>query len=207
MHLTWLGHSCFKIEKEGYTVIVDPYKDDSVPGLRKVRETADLVLCSHEHGDHSGRECVKIREGGKNPFQITEIPTYHDDSEGSQRGKNIIRIFDDGEARIAHFGDLGCRLTPEQEKLLGGLDLVLIPVGGFYTIDGETAAEIIKRIKPKKVIPMHYRDPKRGYGYEVIGPVQPFTKAFPDVVVMGGSEADTEKDYGGSVLVLEPKNV
>ena len=172
MHLTWLGHSCFKIEKEGYTVIVDPYKDDSVPGLRKIRETADLVFCSHEHGDHCGRECVKIREGGKNPFQITEIPTYHDDSEGSQRGKNIIRIFDDGEARIAHFGDLGCLL-----------------------------------IKPKKVIPMHYRDSKRGYGYEVIGPAQPFTKAFPDVVVMGGSEADTEKDYGGSVLVLEPKNV
>ena len=207
MHLTWLGHSCFKIEKEGYTVIVDPYKDDSVPGLRKIRETADLVFCSHEHGDHCGRECVKIREGGKNPFQITEIPTYHDDSEGSQRGKNIIRIFDDGEARIAHFGDLGCLLTPEQEELLGGLDLVLIPVGGFYTIDGETAAEIVKRIKPKKVIPMHYRDSKRGYGYEVIGPVQPFTKAFPDVVVMGGSEADTEKDYGGSVLILEPKNV
>ena len=163
MHLTWLGHSCFKIEKEGYTVIVDPYKDDSVPGLRKIRETADLVFCSHEHGDHCGRECVKIREGGKNPFQITEIPTYHDDSEGSQRGKNIIRIFDDGEARIAHFGDLGCLLTPEQEELLGGLDLVLIPVGGFYTIDGETAAEIVKRIKPKKVIPMHYRDSKRGY--------------------------------------------
>lgn len=62
MHITWLGHSCFKIEKGGYSVIIDPYKDGSVPGLKNIRESADMVICSHEHGDHNGRECVRVTE-------------------------------------------------------------------------------------------------------------------------------------------------
>ena len=206
MRITWLGHSCFKLEKDGYTVIVDPYKDGSVPGLAEVRECADLVLCSHEHGDHSGRECVKLQGGGRSPFKITEIPTYHDEWGGKKRGENVIRIFDDGHSRAAHLGDLGCPLTPDQEELLMNLDLVMIPVGGFYTIDGGTAAGIVKKLRPGKAVPMHYRDPKKGYGFDVISTLEPFTGAFESVVKLEGNSLDTEKDYGAQVIVLEPGN-
>ena len=134
MKLTWLGHSCFKMESNGYTVILDPYEDDYVPGLAPVRETADAVFCSHEHSDHNGRETVTLKQDGVlSPFTITEIHTWHDDARGTKRGSNCIRIFDDGTYRVAHLGDLGCELEPEQIEQLKGLDAVMIPVGGFYT--------------------------------------------------------------------------
>ena len=131
MKLTWLGHSCFKMESNGYTIILDPYEDGYVPGLAPVRETADAVFCSHEHSDHNGRETVTLKQDGVlSPFTITEIHTWHDDARGTKRGSNCIRIFDDGTYRVAHLGDLGCELEPEQIEALKGLDAVMIPVGG-----------------------------------------------------------------------------
>ena len=132
MKLTWLGHSCFKMESNGYTIILDPYEDGYVPGLAPVRETADAVFCSHEHSDHNGRETVTLKQDGVlSPFTITEIHTWHDDARGTKRGSNCIRIFDDGTYHVAHLGDLGCELESEQIEALKGLDAVMIPVGGF----------------------------------------------------------------------------
>lgn len=208
MYITWLGHSCFKIEKDGYVIIMDPYRDGSVPGYKNIREKANLVICSHEHGDHNGRECVQLTDRKDSPFSISQIQTYHDDTCGSQRGNTKITVLDDGTSRIAHFGDLGCELTEEQEKLLTGLDLALIPVGGFYTIDGTAAAVLVKKLHPKKVVPMHYRDSARRYGYDVISTVDEFLQTMDDsVVVLDESCLDTEKDYGAQVILLQPKNI
>ena len=114
MKITWIGHSCFKIEEGGYSIVIDPYDDNYVPGLRPVRESANEVLCSHEHGDHNARKRVKPVVGAASPFTVTKIETYHDPQRGALRGPNTIHILSAGGKRIAHFGDLGCALTPEQ---------------------------------------------------------------------------------------------
>ena len=141
MNITWIGHSCFKIESGGYTIITDPYEDGYVPGLKPLRDSADMVLCSHEHGDHNARSLVKIREGQACPFTIEPIETWHDEVKGAKRGPNTIHIIDDGNVRLAHLGDLGCELEDEQIQKLMNVDVCLVPVGGFFTIDGKQAAE------------------------------------------------------------------
>lgn len=80
MKITWIGHSCFKVEKDGFTIMLDPYEDDSVPGLTPVREKANMVLCSHEHGDHNARNLIEMVDDAENPFHIDVIDTYHDDA-------------------------------------------------------------------------------------------------------------------------------
>ncbi|MBQ7371821.1 MAG: MBL fold metallo-hydrolase [Blautia sp.] len=207
MRITWLGHSCFQLEKDGFVIILDPYGDGTVPGLGSVRETADLVLCSHEHGDHNGRDCVALREGKENPFTITQLASYHDEVQGKKRGNNLITIVDDGTAKAAHMGDIGCPLDSEQVQKLQGLDVLLIPVGGFFTIDAAEAAQMVKQLKPKYVVPMHFRNDAQGFGFDMIQTVEEFTKRMDDVAVLPGSELDTDEVYPSDVLVLQPRNV
>ena len=166
--LTWRGHSCFKIECEGYSIVVDPYKDNTVPGLPQVREEANEVLCSHEHADHCSRESVTIVENGaENPFEITKVACAHDDDFGNKRGMNLIHIFDNGELRIAHFGDIGCPLNEKQLEMIGKLDAAMVPVGGFFTMEPDGIYALMQQIDPRVVIPMHYRSDE--FGYDKIG--------------------------------------
>ena len=104
MKITWIGHSCFKIEEGGYSIVIDPYDDNYVPGLKPVRESAQVVLASHEHGDHNARNRVTLVPGGEGPFTITKIETYHDPEKGALRGRNTIHVFRAGGKKIAHFG-------------------------------------------------------------------------------------------------------
>lgn len=128
MKITWLGHSCFKIESKGYEVVLDPYTEGSVPGCKPVRETVDKILCSHRHRDHCGAEGIALWEDMKDsPFTIEVLNTWHDDQKGALRGEDTIHILDDGQCRVAHLGDLGCELTAEQKDRLRGLTAVLKP--------------------------------------------------------------------------------
>ncbi|MCC8104466.1 MAG: MBL fold metallo-hydrolase [Clostridiales bacterium] len=207
MRITWIGHSCFKIEKDGYSIITDPYGDGSVPGYTGILETADMVLCSHEHADHNYRDGVELVERTGIPFTVSTIDTYHDEAHGTKRGTNQIFIIDDGETRIAHFGDLGCELTPAQMEQLQGLDVAMIPVGGFFTIDAKQAAELVHKLNPRIVLPMHYRSAADGFGYDVIGTVAEFTELMDSVKTIAGSEIETTDDLGAQVIVLQPKNL
>ena len=92
MKITWIGHSCFKIEEGGHSIVIDPYDDNYVPGLKPVRESAQVVLASHEHGDHNARNRVTLVPGGEGPFTITKIETYHDPEKGALRGRNTIHV-------------------------------------------------------------------------------------------------------------------
>lgn len=184
IRLTWLGHSCFKVEKDGFQVLFDPYSDGAVPGYGPLRAEADLVLCSHGHKDHNAAELVTLRQGAcGNPFEITKIQTYHDDTEGSQRGEDIIHILDSEGMRVVHFGDLGCELTEEQKRQIGSPDVILLPVGGYYTIDAGQAKAVADGVNPRVVIPMHYR--KGEVGYPVLGTVEEFTALYPADRVIG----------------------
>lgn len=202
MKLTWLGHSCFKVESDGYSIVLDPYEDGFVPGLAPLRAEANRVLCSHGHGDHNCVANVKVTEKEPAAIQVQEIATYHDNVKGAKRGPNTIHILDNGSVRIAHFGDLGCDLTEEQQKQLSGLDAVLIPVGGFFTIDAKKAKEIVDQICPRVIIPMHYRKGK--VGLEPIGTVEAFTELFDpaQVVEYPGCEIEISKESKAQVAVL-----
>lgn len=204
MKITWLGHSCFTVESQGYKIVLDPYQDGSVPGLAPVRVEADQVLCSHSHGDHCGTQCVSLRQGGSSPFAVEDIDTWHDHKNGAKRGSNTIHILCDGQCRIAHLGDLGCDLTPEQKDKLRGLTALLIPVGGFFTINAAQAKDLVDELVPTVVIPMHYRG--KGFGFPVIGKVERFTKLCDNVVSYPGSELELTPQISRQTAVLNPQN-
>ena len=141
MDIIWHGHSCFELVSGGYSAVIDPFQDTSVgTAYPHVRLTADAVYFSHEDRDHNFREGVTLRNTGKaNPFAVTELETYHDIMRGRLRGMNTVRIFAAEGMRVAHLGDLGAKPTPEQMQQLQWLDAMMIPVGGIYTIEPDTA--------------------------------------------------------------------
>ena len=203
MRITWIGHSCFRIESNDYSLIIDPYEDDSVEGLSSLREKANMVLCTHEHGDHNFRDGIEITASTFCPLSIETIESFHDDAHGAKRGRNKIFIISDGKARIAHLGDLGA--YPDDMESLKGLDVLLIPVGGFFTIDGATAADIVKKIRPRITVPMHYRDDEKGFGFDVLSTIEPFVKYFDSVSYLNESSVDSDDASKSGVIVLSPK--
>ena len=198
MKITWCGHSCFLLETAEGSAVLDPYAPGSVPGLTLPPLTADLVLCSHGHGDHSYAQGVAL--SGREPgFRVTTIPCFHDDRGGKLRGENRIRVIEAEGRRIAHLGDLGHPLTAEQLAALGQIDVLLIPVGGHYTIGPETAAQTAKAVGARITVPMHYRG--AGFGYGVIGPVEDFAARMDGVRYHDSAAFDPAEEQPG-VLVL-----
>ena len=201
MTITWLGHSCFKVESQGYAVILDPYADGYVQGLRPLRASANEVLCSHGHGDHNAMDVIDVQKGGASPFTVTVLDTFHDDVKGAKRGPNKIHILDDGTFRLAHMGDLGCELTEEQKAALAGVDVMLIPVGGFFTIDAKKAKAVVDAVKPRVTVPMHYRSEK--FGFDVLAPLSDFTSLCGDVVVYDTNTLTLTKETPAQTAVLQ----
>lgn len=201
IRITWLGHACFQVTCEGYTILLDPYTDNYVPGLAPLEAKANQVLCSHGHADHNAVDVIAVEEKDGSPFHITEISTYHDDQAGALRGINTIRVIDNGALRIAHLGDLGCELTPDQKAQLAGLDAVMVPVGGYYTIDAKQAEKLMKEISPKVIIPMHYRSER--FGYDVLGTLDAFTDLFDVVVEYPGNTLELTADTEPHVAILQ----
>lgn len=171
MKLTWYGHSCFLLESKDGSAVFDPYAPGSVPGLELLKLKADKILCSHKHSDHFYPQGVRLT--GREPaLAITQIPTFHDGKRGALRGDNLVTVVGAEGLRVAHFGDIGHILSQEQMKELGRIDVMLVPVGGYYTIDAKQAAELVREVNPTVVIPMHYRG--ESFGYDVIAPVEDF---------------------------------
>jgi len=162
--VTWLGHSCFKLCYDGFSVVIDPY--DNTCNYPPLNTKANAVYCSHFHHDHCYTQAVTIAENKNNPFNVTKVLCAHDQNGGRERGENIIHIFEADGIRIAHFGDLGHMLSEEQITLLGHCDCVLIPIGSVYTIDALFAFELFKKLDADIFIPMHYKTDK--FGFDVI---------------------------------------
>ena len=204
--VTWNGHSCFTIEKDGFSIIFDPYAPDSVPGLAPLSLTADLVLCSHEHSDHGFKEAVTLRQHSKeNPFSITKIDTWHDPEHGALRGPDRIHILESDGLKIVHMGDIGCPLTREQKDLLKHPDIIMIPIGGYYTIDAIQAKEMTDSLEPRVIIPMHYRSDT--FGYPVIGRLEEFTSLCRNVTEHDSSTMILTPETKPQTAVLKPVSI
>jgi len=170
MLIQYYGHSCFKITtkpagrgQDDINLFIDPF-DKSI-GLRPPQGQADITLVTHNHSDHNNIEALKGEpsivdipgEYSIKGINIVGIGTYHDNSNGQERGLNTIYLLDSEDIKICHLGDLGTNLTEKQMEILDGIDILMIPIGGKYTIDAKKAIEIIRKIEPKIVIPMHYK--------------------------------------------------
>lgn len=163
MIITWYGHSCFKIQSGDLVLVTDPFAKDI--GLTPPRMRADIVTVTHGHFDHNHTESL-----GGEPFVITGpgeyevkgvyihgIETFHDTEQGALRGLNTIYMIGIEDFTIAHLGDFGeDALRPETMDELGSVDMLMIPVGGIYTVGAKNAAKIVKQLEPRFVIPMHY---------------------------------------------------
>ena len=154
LKITHLAHAGFLIENDKERLIIDPA--DNGKGNIIKGETVNYLLISHDHFDHNNIENIKVIDNNGS-FKITKINSYHDKEQGSLRGTNIIHVIETEDTKICHLGDLGHILTNEQINLIGNIDILLIPIGGFYTIDYIDASRVVEQLNPKVVIPMHYK--------------------------------------------------
>jgi len=202
MKITWYGHSCFKLDSTDGSVVFDPFAPGKVPGLTLPEITADEVICSHGHADHNYAAGITLT--GNNPeFTFAQIKTYHDLNKGVQRGENLVSAVDTEGMRVVHLGDLGHFLSPEQVKELGTVDVLFIPVGGYYTIDAQAAALVVSVLKPRVTIPMHYRGD--GFGYDEISTVKAFTDLVGNVKLLDTNEIEVTQDTSPMTAVLKCK--
>ena len=200
MKLTWCGHSCFLLETAEGSAVFDPYAPGSVPGWTLPELTADTVICSHGHRDHGYAAGVKL-SGRKPTFKVQQLATFHDDAQGALRGENTVTLIESEGIRLVHLGDLGHELSPEQIAALGRVDVLLLPVGGCYTIDAETAAKLAADLRAAVVVPMHYRG--EGFGYDVIGTLDAFLAKAENVRVFDGGSLELTQPLRPMTAVLK----
>jgi len=219
MKITYYGHSSFLVEaRDGTRIILDPYRSGSFGGALRyapIGESADAVVATHTHDDHGATDTIpgkplvlvqptSAKVGG---VEISGVAVKHDDTGGSQRGANTIIVLDDGDIRLAHLGDLGHRLTPASLEAIGKVDVVLVPVGGFYTIDAKTAAVVVESLAPAVVIPMHYKTAATDFP---IATEDDFLATQKAVQKVGGAQLEVTRDNlpaSRTTFVLKPSRM
>ncbi|MFC2044249.1 MBL fold metallo-hydrolase [Chloroflexota bacterium] len=213
MRIKWLGHASFLITSDtGTKIITDPYLVGGGINYGEIKESADIVTVSHEHGDHSNVAAIRgkpevVKDLGTRKIkgiEVKGIPTYHDDAGGNRRGKNTMFSFEVDGIRVCHPGDLGHQLSDKQINEIGKIDILLIPVGGFFTIDAKVATDVTAKIKPKVIIPMHYKTDKCAYS---IAEVNDFLKGKTGVSQLDTSETEFKKERLPTItqiVVLKP---
>ncbi len=203
MKLKWLGHSAFLLTAaDGTSIITDPYVPGSSSGQMKydpIRETAHAVTVSHHHHDHDGVSRLpgrpKVVEG-KGTFKagsvtISGFETFHDNSQGARAGRNTVFVFEADGLRVCHCGDLGHVLTAQQVSAIGKTDVLLVPVGGTFTVDAAAAHEVAAQLGAHVTIPMHYKNDKLGFN---IAGVEEFVEGEKNVRWVGQAEVELSAD-------------
>lgn len=212
MDVTWLGHGCFRLRGRGAAVVTDPYPP--AIGLKLSRMDADVVTVSHAHDNHSFTSVV--RDGayeilGPGEYEVAGvsvvgIPTYHDAEKGAKHGRNTVYLIEIDDVRVCHLGDLGHKLDDTEAEAVATPDVLLVAVGGHDTMNAAQAAEVVRQLEPRYVVPMHYAIP----GLKVqLEPIDRFLKEMgvtasepqPKLAVQKSSVSE----YETKVVVLEPK--
>ena len=219
MRIQWFGQSAFQFATDDTTIVVDPLGDVAAlaargglkldyPAIEGIR--ADLVLVTHEHADHNGVEridgdpVVLRSTAGRlsSPIgDVVAVAAEHDDVAGTQRGPNTIFVFELDGIRVAHFGDFGQgALRDAQAEAIGDVDLLFVPVGGSATIDAEQAAEVVERLRPRWIVPMHYRT----HRVDFLDPADAFLERMANVMRLPAPEFDTAKLPREAPLTIVP---
>jgi len=213
MKVKYLGHSAFLITSEkGLKIITDPYKTSPSLTYGEIKESADIVTISHEHFDHFNPAAVRgnpqvVKGAGRivvKGIEFNGIASYHDEARGRMRGNNIIFCFDVDGMRVCHLGDLGHLLDDRQLKEIGDVNILFIPVGGYFTIDARAASQVCNQLKPSVIIPMHYKTEK---GIPGIAGVDEFLKGKDNVNRQASSEVEFKADKLpaiSQIMVLKP---
>jgi L-ascorbate metabolism protein UlaG (beta-lactamase superfamily) len=166
MKIKWIGHSCFLITSDkGVKILTDPFKRDTHLSYPRATESVDIVTVSHEHSDHNDVDSVVGRPAVlKGHVQkvmqdvvIRTMSSWHDEFKGKEKGANTVFFFNVDTVNICHLGDLGHQLSSAEIKTIGKVDVLLIPVGGLFTLDANAASMVYDDIKPRVAIPMHYK--------------------------------------------------
>jgi len=216
MKIKWLGHATFLISSnDGLNIITDPYTSGAfggVVGYSPIKDKANIVTISHEHDDHNavssvtGNPLVVRASSTAMGIQFVAIPMYHDEQKGAQRGKNAVFVFSIDNIKIAHLGDLGHLPSDSELMQMQGINILFLPVGGVFTIGPKQAAELVGKIKPNIVIPMHYKTNKLGFQ---IANVDEFLATQNNIIRTNISEQEFVADtlpQETAVYVLEPAN-
>ena len=211
--VTWLGHACFLLRGEAKRLIFDPFKGI---GLPEPTEKADIILCSHSHSDHNNVKAVRyeksvIVEGFAGKKQVDDlsirgIAAYHDTAQGGQRGKNFIYAVRFENIMFCHLGDLGHELSQSQVDEIGAVDVLFIPIGGFYTIGPQQARKVMESIKPKITVPMHYRLPGMSATFNALSSVEDFIRRDDNVKRLDGPSFTIGRtDLQEKAVIIIPK--
>jgi L-ascorbate metabolism protein UlaG (beta-lactamase superfamily) len=210
LDVTWLGHGCFRLRGRGAAVVTDPYPPSI--GLKLQRLDADLVTVSHEHENHNYtevmRDAYEIRGPGEYEVagvSVIGVPTFHDAEKGGKHGRNTVYLIEIDDVRVCHLGDLGHRLDDTDAETVSSVDVLLVPVGGRTAINAAQAAEVVRQLEPRYVVPMHYAIP--GLKLEIdssdrILKEMAVTSAEPQPKL---SVQASSGEYETKVVVLEPK--
>ena len=211
MKVKWLGHATFVITLDtGTKIITDPYTPAEKLNYGEIKESADIVTVSHDHFDHSNVASVQgnpevVRGTAEiKGVKFNGIPTYHDEAQGEQRGSNTIFCFEVDGVKVCHLGDLGHQLTDKQVAEIGKVDILLVPVGGFYTIDATVASKVCDQLKPKVIIPMHFKTNKCAFP---ISGADEFLHEKKDISRLEASEVEFragELPANTKIIVLKP---
>ncbi|HEY1420624.1 MAG TPA: MBL fold metallo-hydrolase [Candidatus Dormibacteraeota bacterium] len=210
MDVTWLGHGCFRLRGRGAAAVTDPYPPSI--GLKLQRLDADLVTVSHEHENHNYtqvvRDAYEIRGPGEYEVagvSVIGVSTYHDAEKGATRGRNTVYLIEIDDVRICHLGDLGHKLGDAEAEAVASPDVLLVPVGGRTSINAAQAAEVVRQLEPRFVVPMHYAIP--GLKIE-LDTIERFLKEMGVASSEPQPKLSVQKssgDYETKVVVLEPK--
>lgn len=218
MKIKWYGHASFLITSDkGTRIITDPYEPGAYDGgiaYSPIEDPADIVTVSHDHADHNYVQGIKgnphvVKGTGTHDFNgitFKGLATYHDSSQGRERGKNTMFVFKLDGVTVCHAGDLGHLLTETDARALGTIDVLLLPIGGVYTLDPKEATEVANFLAPKILIPMHYKTPGCGFPIADVGD---FLKGKSSVERVGASEISVSNDTLPSpihIVVLDPAN-
>lgn len=198
LQIRWHGHSCFEITNR-VTLVTDPHDGKSI-GIHAPSVTGDIILVSHDHYDHNSvksvekEDCKIITDTRKRNItnvEIKGIESFHDECRGEKRGSNIIYKFTMEDITFCHMGDLGHDLDEDTVQKIGDVDILFIPIGGTFTLDAKQAWRIIKKVKPRIAVPMHYKI--GGLSLPITG-IEPFLEESKYEILKVGNEIDIEKE-------------
>jgi L-ascorbate metabolism protein UlaG (beta-lactamase superfamily) len=198
LQIRWHGHACFEITND-LTLVTDPHDGKSI-GIPAPNVSGDIILISHDHYDHNSAKSVEkdsskiVTDGRKRTISnidIYGVDSFHDEEKGAKRGSNIMYKFTVDDIKFCHLGDLGHDIDDNTVEKIGDVDILFIPIGGTFTVDDKMAWNVINKIKPKIIVPMHYKI--GGLSLPIAG-IDPFLAQAKHKVIHVGNEIDIEKE-------------